>query len=192
MTKTNRRLAMALAAMTAFGIIAWPARAQAQDLMIGLKIEDYAGFPQDALRGAQTQVDEIFRQAGIRTAWGVPGQFTIIILSAEMTAQIKGQSDQMGFVPTVGTGHIAYVLGGRVAAAASEHRADESAVLAVVIAHELGHLVLPPHAHAPAGVMRASWNGDDLRRATGSNVCFMTSQTKQLRKALMPEQLAAR
>jgi hypothetical protein len=55
----------------------------------------------------------------------------------------------------------------------------ESAVLALVIAHEIGHLLLPEPAHADAGIMRAPWDGDAL-----DGLLFTASEGELIRQRL--------
>ena len=68
--------------------------------------------------------------------------------------------DALGVAPTPGDGSrgtTAYIFSDRVAAFAKAHRLAESDVLATALAHEIGHLLLPPNAHTANGIMRASW-----------------------------------
>ena len=57
----------------------------------------------------------------------------------------------------------------------------ESAVLALVIAHEIGHLLLPEPAHADEGIMRAPWDGDAL-----DGLLFTASEGELIRQRLNP------
>jgi hypothetical protein len=49
----------------------------------------------------------------------------------------------------------AYIFCNRVSSAAGLKAASFVSVLGYAIAHELGHLVLPPNSHSPTGIMRA-------------------------------------
>ena len=57
----------------------------------------------------------------------------------------------------------------------------ESAVLALVIAHEIGHLLLPEPAHADAGIMRTPWDGDAL-----DGLMFTAREGELIRQRLTP------
>ena len=48
----------------------------------------------------------------------------------------------------------AYILTHRIAAVAARHRRDFDRLLGRVIAHEVGHLLLPPYSHSASGIMR--------------------------------------
>ncbi len=57
-------------------------------------------------------------------------------------------------------------------------------LLAITIAHEIGHLLLPHPAHATSGVMRADWEGDDLRHAVHEELRFTAVQAQHIRLKL--------
>ena len=75
----------------------------------------------------------------------------------------RSDQDAMGFAvrdsnDETGPGGMAFVLFDRVENSASSHHVSISRVLGQVIAHELGHLLLPGHRHSERGIMRAAWN----------------------------------
>jgi hypothetical protein len=49
------------------------------------------------------------------------------------------------------------------------------------MAHEMGHLLLPAPAHAPSGIMRAAWDGDDLRHIANGSLQFTPAQQTAIR-----------
>ena len=54
-----------------------------------------------------------------------------------------------------------------------------------VMAHELGHLLLGSNSHAGAGIMRARWQGEELRRVSRSGLWFTNDeQADHMRKKL--------
>ena len=54
-------------------------------------------------------------------------------------------------------------------------------ILGNLAAHELGHLLLGPGAHAPSGVMRTGWGETDVRRALQRQMSFTPRQAEQIR-----------
>jgi hypothetical protein len=58
-------------------------------------------------------------------------------------------------------------------------------VLGIAIAHEIGHVMLPPPSHSAAGIMQPSWGGDDLRHAAGGDVAFTNHQAALMRERLI-------
>jgi hypothetical protein len=62
-------------------------------------------------------------------------------------------------------------------------------MLGRVIAHELGHLLMPGQAHSEGGLMRGEWGPDDLRIASGSSLglpatAVLSMQNEALRRTL--------
>ena len=57
-------------------------------------------------------------------------------------------------------------------------------VLGIAIAHEIGHVMLPPPSHSPAGIMQASWEGDDLRHAPAATWRSPTRKVGAMRESL--------
>jgi hypothetical protein len=57
-------------------------------------------------------------------------------------------------------------------------------VLSRVIAHELGHLLMPGEPHSATGVMRSSVNDRDLRLAASDRLLFTAEQAAQIRSRL--------
>ena len=58
---------------------------------------------------------------------------------------------------------------------------QEALVLGLVIAHEIGHLLLPYNSHSRSGIMRARWDRQDLRRAAFGDLVFTAQQAKSIR-----------
>jgi len=57
-------------------------------------------------------------------------------------------------------------------------------VLGHVMAHELGHLLLGSNGHSRDGIMRPSWHGNDLQRASKGSLLFSPEQAKSMRDRL--------
>jgi predicted HD phosphohydrolase len=54
-------------------------------------------------------------------------------------------------------------------------------ILACVIAHEIGHLLLGPNSHSPTGIMKAKWSADELRGAGWGRLLFTPQQAELIR-----------
>ena len=57
-------------------------------------------------------------------------------------------------------------------------------VLGIALAHEIGHVLLPPPSHSASGIMRPSWEGDALRHAISGDIGFTDHQAALMRDRL--------
>jgi hypothetical protein len=79
------------------------------------------------------------------------------------------------------TGGSAFVFYDRVLTSAHDREQDVARVLAYAMAHEMGHLLLPPPAHSPVGIMRSEWDSDDLRHIASGSLQFTALQANAIR-----------
>jgi hypothetical protein len=63
---------------------------------------------------------------------------------------------------------------------------DSGVLLGYIIAHELGHLLLGP-GHAPSGIMRATWDMNDLEAIRQGRLKFSREECARIRKILRDE-----
>jgi hypothetical protein len=80
-------------------------------------------------------------------------------------------------------GSLATVYVDRVADLGVASRIDLPTLLGRAIAHEVGHLLLGTAAHARAGVMRAVWSPEALRRSLAGDWLFTPRDAQALRAA---------
>lgn len=180
--KTSARWWATVAVVVATVASARPA--VAQTATISVDIRDYAGNSPSVLRDVHANLAQILERAGVTTVSAGAPRYTVNIVSAEMARVLDKNDEWMGFVPVGAGGRIVYVLDARIEGLSAMYRVDKAAVLAAVIAHELGHLILPPHAHSAYGVMRPDWNETDFRVVDQGAMQFPRSQAKQLCKSL--------
>ena len=67
----------------------------------------------------------------------------------------------------------ATILYNRVGKFSKRYGLKREVLLGYAIAHEVGHLLLPPNSHSPSGVMRANI---DLQRAAAKKLRFTRQQ----------------
>lgn len=134
-------------------------------LVVVVTLEDPEGRFAKWTTEAQRMVTRLFMEAGVAVTWRAADgavadrALTVTITAAGAWAGMGGEA--MGVAPSPGDGTRgaqAYVFGDRLRAFASEHAIPVGYVLACALAHELGHLLLPPNAHDGGGIMRGSWN----------------------------------
>ena len=107
-----------------------------------------------------------YERAGVALTWS-PDEttspdrtFTIVLTTSRAVPPGLG-ADAMGVAPSPGDGTrgtVGYVFIDKVTSFAASHRLAVAPVLACAIAHEIGHLLLPPNAHRADGVMRGGWH----------------------------------
>jgi hypothetical protein len=158
--------------------------ASAQTAALSVDIRDWVGNSESVLRETRDGLRDIFRDAGVEVISEGAPRFIIYIVTHRMARQLTRRVEFLGFAPMGPGAHIAYVLDEEVSRAARAARFDKSSLLAAAIAHELGHLLLPPPAHGANGIMRAGWDDNDFRRAAQGNLRFLSDQARQLRESL--------
>jgi hypothetical protein len=61
-------------------------------------------------------------------------------------------------------------------------RGDDIDLMSLVIAHEIGHLLLPYGSHSETGVMRSRWEVRELRSLDVRQLGFTPYQAQQIRR----------
>jgi hypothetical protein len=174
--------------------------AQAAPLVVSLRLRDTARVPHDVLIPAQEQVTRIYHAAGVEASWPTaeslsaePASFrkdalTVAILSDAQAERLNraGVDGDVGFatinvgftpVDTVEGGRVAYVFYDRVQAVTGANGLRRARVLAIAMAHEIGHLLLPHNGHSETGLMRADWTETDLAE---DRSLFFTAEQRAL------------
>ena len=155
----------------------------------------------------------IYKDAGVEVIWSgvtfdssrpdsVPSTgrsgptFGLVVLPGKAADQLIVNTDALG--GAAGTpehrGRVAYVFYDRVQHIAetyintsrdcAECDLDNVIVLAHVMAHEIGHLLLP-YGHSATGLMRANWDAGDLHRAVYRQLKFTPEQAALIRARLL-------
>jgi len=169
MAKTTRRMTTALAVsaalLTARAATAADAPVRAT---IVLHVDDFANLLPSDLYDAENVARRIFALAGIRTVWvygmemapHIEGalHLKVLVLSREMGEQ-KIAADGVG-TNVLGQAaracKRAYIFSHRATDLAARNQRDLGSVLGRIIAHEVGHLVLPENSHSATGIMSAA------------------------------------
>jgi hypothetical protein len=150
-------------------------------------------------------VSRMYAAIGVRTEWlhtlrpatgnwgaEVAGEearsdVTVIVLNATMAGRTAVPDEVVGYAAVTrggGIGRVAYVIYDRVQDIARHAAVVNSAIMAMVMAHEIGHLLLPNGAHSEDGLMRAKWNRADFRRLAFLNLQFSGAQVSTIRRNL--------
>jgi hypothetical protein len=186
------------------------AAAAGERATVTLRIHDYVALPKRPLARTQSMVSAYYRAINVDTKWRSVMQplrqpstsydaalfdvrdLTVIILSRSMALEKVLPEGAVGSAPidAAANGRIAYVLYDRVVAAALGAGWDPVDFMSVVIAHEIGHLLLPRGSHTADGLMRGHWEIDDLRRVDRRTLTFTDGQAELMRQTLLSYDVA--
>lgn len=163
--------------------LATTASASTSFRVITVALYDYEGIPPATLLRAKTTAAEVFQTAGVRVVWVDPfasrPSIHVHVLSTAMSERAKANPDVLGLA-TVGS-HMVYVLYPHVVHTARSFNLNLPRLLGYIIAHEIGHLLLPDHGHGVAGLMRATL---DVRHIDYGLLYFTRPQRAAIRGAI--------
>jgi hypothetical protein len=155
-------------------------RGQEPELRITVRLDDKAGVQGVYLKFAKERAAEVFAFKGVKLDWidgaeanrlKIVTPYTVLIMT-EAPATLKAAMENLGMdvmgqgAPLVGRAYIYY---DRVMKLNPVPPRDVITTLGDVIAHELGHLMLPA-GHSNVGIMRPSINMTSRRLETFTDV----------------------
>jgi hypothetical protein len=162
---------------------------------ISVLVYDCAPVSRQTLDRASERVRRIYREINVEVVWIDPlkdrqflmmnpmsnstGTFVIQIMIRLHRASEPTSAPEsvMGMAPEAGEhGGTASVFYDQVLRMAHHYRQPVEDLLAIAVAHEMGHVLLPPPGHAPTGIMRAVWDGRDIRHAVLGSLTFTPTQ----------------
>jgi hypothetical protein len=162
-------LTTAAASASAAAITAWT------DVVV--RVYDTSGLPRDSRRRALDGAGAALATASVEITWidcadagacrPSPAPRGLIVRLVRGQAATVRRLSPLGHAlvdPGTRMGVLATVFADRVQAIAAECGMDEATLLGRAIAHEVGHLLAGSNTHARAGLMRAFWTPEELRR----------------------------
>ena len=177
---------------TAWTLAGRVAEAQVAPLPLSVAIHDYAALPPPVVERAKGVAATIYGRIGVSVTWLEKSQ-----VGAELPTnpaacpdsptplihlRLFGRSlhsrrppGHLGFA--VSGGALASVLVERVKHVAKSESVDVGDLLGAIMAHEIGHLLLPPDSHSP-GVMAAKI---DFSRIEQGGPSFVPGQATMIR-----------
>src|SRR3984893_16912244 len=173
---------------------------------MSISVHNYADVPTTMLSAAEDQAREIYHRAGLETVWvncspklekiepeschfSDTTHLTLKISPHAFNAQVRDRADVLGtaYPDDKGVGYFAYVFYDRVQELAERQRLGQ-ALLADVMAHEIGHLLLGSNSHSLSGIMCAHWNYDQVRNIAEGVMSFIPAQSRMMRDRLRDRQ----
>lgn len=157
---------MLIAGILAAGIAAQARDSKPADVTVYVKGDNNA--PSSVDQGARATVTWMFARVGVRLAWrdGEPGtgavSGSLVTIQVRFTGELPDASrEALAYALPFGEQGVAiHVMYERIRWVARKS-SREAPILAHVLAHEIGHVLQGTNAHAPTGVMKAHWNGQD-------------------------------
>jgi hypothetical protein len=165
------------------------------DIRIVVHVDNYSRILRPDRSAAEEVATQIYAKAGVRIVWAsgddeasAPGlHVRMQLLSSDMAMRkikAEGLADTVLGLSAREAGR-AYIFTHRIFTHRIARRTlrpsgDFRRLLGLVMAHELGHLVLPSHSHSGDGIMRAN-----IGVLSNSALAFTTEQGAAIRSMLV-------
>jgi hypothetical protein len=169
-------------------------------LSVRVAIHDSASVPVDILEIARSKAAAAFSKAGIDLDWNMAAgigcrpddkaRFCIqVLLRPRNPESAPGARRIMGMALAADLQRAVLSLYfDAVTDVARRYGSPRGDVLGLALAHEMGHVLLPPPSHSSTGIMQASWEGDDLRHVLLGDAAFTDEQVVVMRTRLAVRQ----
>ena len=151
-----------------------------------------SSVPSSVDQGARATVTWMFARAGVRLVWRDGELPTGAASGSPVTIQVRftreapagvSQDALARALPFGEEGVAIHVMYDRIRWVA-RRSSREAPILAHVLAHEIGHVLQGTNAHAPAGVMKAHWNGQDYDAMERKPLEFTSLDVEMIRDGL--------
>ena len=167
------------------------------DSRMTVLVYDYAGVQADTLVKAEQETSRIFRHSGVEVTWRpcrIPGSSVPLECPdpSPMTPALRLVSRFQLIGDRVHAEAMGYSTGDFATVSVEfAQRLEESGgaqlpeILGHIMAHEIGHLLLPGERHSVSGIMKARWRSDDWRLVCQGELNFAPEQSRFLRAELL-------
>ena len=194
----NRRQNMAAIVAGAVLLTGRNATAADEPLTIEVRVANYTDIGSEHLLPAEAQAAKVFAAIGVRLRWvgerqdgPVPPENTftvrvVLIFGAMENRMIRALRVRDGVLGhAAAAARTAHIFCNRVVSTAAIRAIPLANVLGRIIAHKLGHLVLPANSHSEFGIMR-----EKLLSRSDRLDYFTEEQGARIRQLLEISQLA--
>lgn len=166
------------------------AHAQPSDLTVYVAGNDTPPAPVDY--GARATVSWTFARAGIRVAWRdgamerVEGPLATLRIQVRFTGEDarKTRPDALAYAMPFGNGATAIAIMYNRIRWVAHGLTREPALLAHVLAHEIGHYLQSTNAHSASGIMKARWTGEDYDAMQRGRLSFTSDDVRLIHQGL--------
>jgi hypothetical protein len=169
----------------------WSAESWAQTThpTVPVLLQNDAGAPADVVSNAKRETSRLFALIGVDITWvdQVPwpvGRLRVVSVTTWEPDDRRMATSVLGYTQTAPgqRGIRGYVFWRRVERASHTFTASLDKVLAIAIAHEIGHMLLPNGKHAKSGLMRAPWDANHFRSASAGLLTFSDDSATRIRQ----------
>jgi hypothetical protein len=167
---------------------------------IRVRLYDYVGLSSSTLAKMKEAASHVLERVGARLSWTdckiraedpakdpacelavTPRDLQVRIVGGEMARRIGTDPHSLGYSwVTPDHSSVAAVYYHRAMELAKGYRVSRAVVLGCTIAHEIGHLLLGDAGHSANGIMRASWDANELRLMAKGRLRFLPEQSRQM------------
>jgi hypothetical protein len=148
---------------------------------IDLQMENVARVSAHVLETSQREVTRIFASAGLTVCWTETAPTFTVKIVPQVLGYGRAGSPVMGVALRRANGSTAQIFFRQVQDFARTYHVDLATILAYVIAHEVGHLLLPGYGHSTTGMMRADWDNPLARDVVKGSLTFTEAQAARIR-----------
>lgn len=157
-------------------------------------LQNEAGLRANLVAKAAAEVSRLFSLIGVDIEWVT--SLTENVVRLRSVRLVTWEPDEDSVSPHVlgvtytrpgEAGKRAHVFVHRVERASLQFNVPICDVLAVVIAHELGHTLMPTGSHSKNGLMAAEWQADHFRLASAGLLRFSPETAAVIRRGLIEE-----
>lgn len=153
-------------------------------------VSNQAKVPGDVIDEAVGELSRIYQTIGVQLTTGkampvdYTGPFVAVTIARSHQCRRLMRFSELTLGSSVPGGTLAFVMYDRVVSLSSRNGLSRSEALALVMAHEIGHLLMPDGKHAKFGLMAASWTSRDLRFADTLGLGFHSDEAATIRAQL--------
>lgn len=170
------------------------ATAQPNRPTVLVMLQNDANVPSELVERAIGEVTRIFGLIDVAIAWVIdvpePGtRLRVVSITTWEPSDQKVQPSVLGYTQAASAkrGVRGYVFWRRVELASLTFTARLDKLLAVAIAHEVGHMLLPDGSHAKSGLMRAPWDAGHFRAASAGLLTFSSDSAALIQREMAKE-----
>jgi hypothetical protein len=196
--KTLGKCIWLVVTMEALSVAVWAETAGVSALEVKVSVFNDAQIDDGRLTKAESVASELFAHAGIQIDWMNCGNPTetdeertgcseaafpkhLQVRVRRQSLNLKESTLGLSYLGEGGIGCHADVFYAGIAPIAQEAHLSPEIILGLVFAHELGHLLLGTNSHSASGIMRATWQRQELSAAGKGALGFTEIQGRKMK-----------